>query len=116
VESGPAGGAVLAAQTAAAAGLDRVLSFDMGGTTAKLCLIDEFAPQKSRSFEIARAARFIKGSGMPVRIPVVEMIEIGAGGGSIAGVDRLGRITVGPRKRGLRARPGGLRAGRDDRP
>jgi N-methylhydantoinase A len=104
VESGPAGGAILAARIAAQTGERAVLSFDMGGTTAKLCLIDDYRPQMARQFEIARAARFIKGSGLPVRIPVLEMIEIGAGGGSIAGVDRLGRLTVGPRSAG--AEPG----------
>ncbi|WP_170423771.1 hydantoinase/oxoprolinase family protein [Ruegeria arenilitoris] len=110
VESGPAGGAVLAARIAARAGIDNVLSFDVGGTTAKLCLIDDARPQTSRQFEIARAARFIKGSGMPVRIPVIEMIEIGAGGGSIAGVDRLGRLTVGPKSAG--SEPGPVAFGR----
>ncbi len=105
VESGPAGGAILAARIAGQAGLETVLSFDMGGTTAKLCLIDQARPQTSRSFEIARAARFIKGSGMPVRIPVIEMIEIGAGGGSIAGVDRLGRLIVGPKSAGSEPGP-----------
>lgn len=100
VESGPSGGAVLAAKVARDAGLNRVLSFDMGGTTAKLCLIDDGLPQMSRQFEISRAARFIKGSGMPARIPVVEMIEIGAGGGSIASVDTLGRLQVGPESAG----------------
>ena len=68
----------------------------MGGTTAKICLIDEFQPQTSRAFEVARIYRFKKGSGLPLRIPVIEMVEIGAGGGSIARVDRLKRITVGP--------------------
>ncbi len=110
VESGPAGGAILAAHIAGRAGLDQVLSFDMGGTTAKLCLIDNARPQTSRQFEIARAARFIKGSGMPVRIPVIEMIEIGAGGGSIAGVDQLGRLTVGPKSAG--SEPGPVAFGR----
>ncbi len=110
VESGPAGGAILAARVAREAGLDSVLSFDMGGTTAKLCIIDNAQPQTSRQFEIGRAARFIKGSGMPVRIPVIEMIEIGAGGGSIAGVDRLGRLTVGPRSAG--SEPGPVAFGR----
>ena len=110
VESGPAGGAILAARIARAAGLDQVLSFDMGGTTAKLCLIDKANPQTSRQFEIGRAARFVKGSGMPVRIPVIEMIEIGAGGGSIAGVDRLGRLTVGPKSAG--SEPGPVAFGR----
>ncbi|MEM6308594.1 MAG: hydantoinase/oxoprolinase family protein [Pseudomonadota bacterium] len=110
VESGPAGGAILAAHIARAAGLDDVLSFDMGGTTAKLCLIDNATPQSSRQFEIGRAARFIKGSGMPVRIPVIEMIEIGAGGGSIAAVDRLGRLSVGPKSAG--SEPGPVAFGR----
>lgn len=115
VESGPAGGAILAARIAETAGLNEVLSFDMGGTTAKLCLIDNFQPQSARRFEIARAERFIKGSGMPVRIPVLEMIEIGAGGGSIASVDRLGRLQVGPQSAGSEPGPaafgkGGLRA------
>ncbi len=110
LESGPAGGAILAARIAARAGICDVLSFDVGGTTAKLCLIDSARPQTSRQFEIARAARFIKGSGMPVRIPVIEMIEIGAGGGSIAGVDRLGRLTVGPKSAG--SEPGPVAFGR----
>ncbi|MGI9370745.1 MAG: hydantoinase/oxoprolinase family protein [Ruegeria sp.] len=100
VESGPAGGAILAARIAHQSGADEVLSFDMGGTTAKLCLIDDFRPQTARKFEISRAERFIKGSGMPVRIPVIEMIEIGAGGGSIASADRLGRVQVGPESAG----------------
>ena len=100
VESGPAGGAILAARIAREVSESKVLSFDMGGTTAKLCLIDDFAPQTARKFEISRAERFIKGSGMPVRIPVIEMIEIGAGGGSIATVDRLRRVQVGPQSAG----------------
>ena len=104
VESGPAGGAILAAHIAGALGEDRVVSFDMGGTTAKICLIDDGEPMLSRSFEVDRAHRFMKGSGMPVKIPVVEMVEIGAGGGSIAAVDALGRIRVGPRSAG--AAPG----------
>jgi N-methylhydantoinase A len=111
VESGPAGGAILAARIAAETRQDAVLSFDMGGTTAKLCLIDAHRPQMARSFEIARAARFIKGSGMPVRIPVIDMIEIGAGGGSIAAVDRLGRITVGPESAGSDPGPAGFALG-----
>ncbi len=96
VESGPSGGAILACQVAEQCDVDKVVAFDMGGTTAKLCLIEEFKPHRSRQFEIARAARFIKGSGLPVRIPVIEMIEIGAGGGSIARIDSLNRIAVGP--------------------
>jgi len=104
VESGPAGGAILAARLAGECGLDRVLSFDMGGTTAKICLIDDGEPQHSRTFEVARQYRFMKGSGIPLRIPVIEMIEIGAGGGSIASVDSLARIHVGPESAG--AEPG----------
>ncbi|WP_395688200.1 hydantoinase/oxoprolinase family protein [Aestuariivirga sp.] len=96
VESGPAGGAILAAQIAAECALPRVLSFDMGGTTAKICLLSDGEPERARKFEIARAYRDMKGSGIPVRIPVIEMVEIGAGGGSIARVDKLNRITVGP--------------------
>lgn len=115
VESGPAGGAVLAAHVAEQCRADSVLSFDMGGTTAKLCLIDHYRPQQARHFEIARASRFMKGSGMPVRIPVIEMIEIGAGGGSIAHVDPLGRLAVGPQSAGSEPGPaaygkGGLNA------
>ena len=104
VESGPSGGAILAAQLASRCKVNRAVSFDMGGTTAKLCLIDNGTPQRSRQFEIGRAGRFIKGSGLPVRIPVVEMIEIGAGGGSIARVDGLGRLVIGPDSAG--AEPG----------
>jgi N-methylhydantoinase A len=100
VESGPAGGAIFSAFVAKQRGLDKVLSFDMGGTTAKVCLIDGFAPQASRTFEVARVGRFKKGSGLPLRIPVIEMVEIGAGGGSIAQVDSLGRIQVGPESAG----------------
>lgn len=96
IESGPAGGAILARNIAARGGFDRALSFDMGGTTAKITLIDDFTPQQSRHFEVARAYRFAKGSGIPVRIPVIDMVEIGAGGGSIARVDTLRRIVVGP--------------------
>lgn len=96
IESGPAGGAILAAHVAAERGEAKVLSFDMGGTTAKVSLITAYQPTKARSFEVDRQARFLKGSGLPLRIPVVEMVEIGAGGGSIARVDQLKRITVGP--------------------
>ncbi len=96
VESGPAGGAVFAAEVARARGLGRVLSFDMGGTTAKVCLVEGGVPHHSRSFEVARVGRFKRGSGLPLRIPVIEMVEIGAGGGSVARVDALGRVAVGP--------------------
>jgi N-methylhydantoinase A len=100
VESGPAAGAILATRVAQECGLSRVLSFDMGGTTAKICLIDDGQPQAARAFEVARAYRFLKGSGLPLRIPVIEMVEIGAGGGSIARVDTLGRVAVGPASAG----------------
>jgi N-methylhydantoinase A len=96
VESGPAGGVILARRIAALGGYDRALSFDMGGTTAKITLIDDYTPQQSRHFEVARAYRFAKGSGIPVRVPVIDMVEIGAGGGSIGRVDQLRRIAVGP--------------------
>lgn len=97
LESGPAGGAIFAADFARGHGLDSVLSFDMGGTTAKVCLIEDGAPKTANTFEVARTYRFKKGSGMTVSTPVVEMVEIGAGGGSIASIDTLGRIQVGPR-------------------
>ncbi|HEV3185678.1 MAG TPA: hydantoinase/oxoprolinase family protein, partial [Xanthobacteraceae bacterium] len=104
VESGPAGGAIFASHIARQRGLDQVISFDMGGTTAKICLIDAFRPQTNRVFEVARIYRFKKGSGLPLRIPVIEMVEIGAGGGSIARVDQMKRINVGPDSAG--AEPG----------
>ncbi len=115
VESGPAGGTILASRLAREGGFDRALSFDMGGTTAKLCVIDEGRPLYSRAFEVDRSYRFKKGSGLPVRIPVIEMVEIGAGGGSIAGVDALGRVQVGPESAGSEPGPasygrGGTRA------
>ena len=105
VESGPAGGAIFAACIARQNGLDHVVSFDMGGTTAKICLIDQGRPQTARAFEVARIYRFLKGSGLPLRIPVIEMVEIGAGGGSIARVDALGRIVVGPDSAGSEPGP-----------
>lgn len=96
VESGPAGGAILAAHLARACGLDKVLAFDMGGTTAKICLIKDGQPERSRRFEVGRVWKNLKGSGLPMRIPVIELVEIGAGGGSIGRVDAMRRITVGP--------------------
>jgi len=105
VESGPAGGAVFAANIAARYGLERVLSFDMGGTTAKICLIKDQTPKTSRVFEVARTYRFKKGSGMPISIPVIDMVEIGAGGGSLAHVDSLRQIRVGPESAGSEPGP-----------
>ena len=110
VESGPAGGAILASRIATEHDLDQVVSFDMGGTTAKICMIENGAPQTARAFEVDRSARFIKGSGLPLRIPVIEMVEIGAGGGSIARVDVMQRIVVGPDSAG--ADPGPAAYGR----
>ncbi|MDH3690919.1 MAG: hydantoinase/oxoprolinase family protein [Gammaproteobacteria bacterium] len=100
VESGPAGGAILASHLARSCGLDRVLAYDMGGTTAKICLIDDGKPLLSRTFEVGRVYQHRKGSGLPIKIPVVEMVEIGTGGGSLASIDRLGRIAVGPHSAG----------------
>jgi len=119
VESGPAGGAVFAAHIAARYGLDKVLSFDMGGTTAKICLIKNQTPKTSRVFEVARTYRFKKGSGMPISIPVIDMVEIGAGGGSLAHVDSMQQIRVGPESAGSEPGPacygrGGERPGVTD--
>lgn len=105
VESGPAGGAVFAAHIAARHGLKNVISFDMGGTTAKICLIKDQTPKTSRVFEVARSYRFKKGSGMPISIPVIDMVEIGAGGGSLAHVDALRQIRVGPQSAGSEPGP-----------
>ena len=105
VESGPAGGAVFAATIASRYGLDKVLSFDMGGTTAKICLIKNQTPKTSRVFEVARTYRFKKGSGMPISIPVIDMVEIGAGGGSLAHVDSMHQIRVGPESAGSEPGP-----------
>ena len=96
IESGPAAGALAAARYADLLGIDQVLAFDMGGTTAKLCCIENGQPMHANIFETARAMRFRRGSGMPVLIPVIELIEIGAGGGSIAHIDALGLLKVGP--------------------
>ena len=105
IESGPAAGAIFAGCIARQHGQDQVLSFDMGGTTAKVCLIDKAQPQTARVLEMARIYRFLKGSGLPLRIPVIEMIEIGAGGGSIARLDALKRIAVGPDSAGSQPGP-----------
>jgi N-methylhydantoinase A len=96
IESGPAAGALAASFYSQLKGLDHVISFDMGGTTAKICVIDQGQPMVTTEFEVARVYRFKKGSGLPVKVPVIEMIEIGAGGGSIARIDELGLLKVGP--------------------
>jgi len=100
VESGPAAGALAAAHYGRLMGRPDLLSFDMGGTTAKACLIEKGEPLIAPDFEVARVYRFKRGSGLPIKVPVIEMIEIGAGGGSIARVDRLGLLTVGPESAG----------------
>ncbi|POP50175.1 methylhydantoinase [Superficieibacter electus] len=105
VESGPAGGAVFAAHIAREAGIAQAVAFDMGGTTAKVVFIDNGVPQYGRELEVARAYRFLKGSGMPLRIPVVDMVEIGAGGGSLAKRNALGLIDVGPESSGSEPGP-----------
>jgi N-methylhydantoinase A len=114
VESGPAGGAILSAGLARENALDEVLSFDMGGTTAKICFIGDGLPEQSRKFEVARVWRNLKGSGLPLRIPVTEMVEIGAGGGSIARLDELKRIQVGPASAGAEPGPACYGRGGDE--
>jgi N-methylhydantoinase A len=114
IESGPAAGALAAAFIARGLGVERALAFDMGGTTAKLCYVEHGKPAHVNWFEAARAARFKRGSGLPLLIPVIELMEIGAGGGSIAGVDHLGLLKVGPHSAGASPGPaayglGGLR-------
>ncbi|CAN5792105.1 hydantoinase/oxoprolinase family protein [soil metagenome] len=96
VESGPAAGALAAAHLGKLSGRNALLSFDMGGTTAKCCLIGEDGPSHSAEFEVGRVYRFKQGSGLPVSVPVIELIEIGAGGGSIARIDNMGLLKVGP--------------------
>ena len=105
IESGPAGGAIAASYYGRLAGCENLLSFDMGGTTAKMCLITQGQPTHAHTFEAARVQRFKKGSGLLLRVPVIELIEIGAGGGSIASVDRMGLIKVGPQSSGSEPGP-----------
>lgn len=114
VESGPAGGVALAAHVAREVGSTKTLSLDIGGTTAKICFIRDGHPQTTRRFEVARAWRDVKGSGLPVRVPTVELVEIGAGGGSIAAVDMLGRLKVGPRSAGSNPGPAAYGRGGQD--
>ena len=112
IESGPAAGALAAAHYGRLIDCPSLLSFDMGGTTAKACLIEHGEPLIAPDFEVDRKYRFKKGSGLPVKVPVIEMIEIGAGGGSIARIDGLGLLTVGPDSAGADPGPGLLRPGR----
>ncbi|QMW23782.1 hydantoinase/oxoprolinase family protein [Sandaracinobacteroides saxicola] len=105
LESGPAGGAIFACDIARRLGEDRVLSFDVGGTTAKFCMIDKGEAHHALTFEVGRTYRFKRGSGLPVRVPVVDLVEIGAGGGSIARIDAVGRVAVGPESAGSEPGP-----------
>lgn len=114
VEGGPAGGVALAAHVAREVGSKKTLSLDIGGTTAKICFIEKGQPQTNRRFEVARAWRDVKGSGLPVRVPTVELVEIGAGGGSIAGIDALGRLKVGPKSAGSEPGPAAYNRGGAD--
>ena len=105
LESGPAGGAIFASTIAREIDRREVLSFDLGGTTAKFCLVDDGRALTALGFEVGRTYRFKRGSGLPVRIPVVDLVEIGAGGGSIARLDPIGRITAGPDSAGSEPGP-----------
>lgn len=111
LESGPAAGAIGAAYAGAQVGMDRLIAFDMGGTTAKVAIIEGGEPTVKNTFEVGRVHRLKPGSGLPVTMPVVEMIEIGAGGGSIAGIDQLGLLQVGPHSAGSRPGPAGYGLG-----
>lgn len=104
VESGPAAGVEAASYFGRSMGIDRILSLDMGGTTAKLCIVEHGRAERARVFEVDRVKRFMAGSGLPVAVPVYDLLEIGAGGGSIARVDSLGLVHVGPDSAG--AAPG----------
>ncbi|MGE0716391.1 MAG: hydantoinase/oxoprolinase family protein [Alphaproteobacteria bacterium] len=105
IESGPAAGAMGAAFYSRLLGADHLISFDMGGTTAKMCLIDGGRPEHAHEFEAARVRRFRKGSGLPLKVPVIDLIEIGAGGGSLARVDTMGLLKVGPDSAGSQPGP-----------
>ena len=100
LESGPAGGGLATALFGKLAGQNSVISFDMGGTTAKACLVEDGRIEVASMMEAARVHRFKRGSGLPIKAPVIDMIEIGAGGGSIAGIDEVGLLRVGPRSAG----------------
>jgi N-methylhydantoinase A len=113
VESGPAAGALAAAFYSRICDIPNVISFDMGGTTAKACLIDDRRPAMANEFEVAREERFKRGSGLPLKVPVIDLIEIGAGGGSIAHIDAMGLLKVGPESAG--ADPGPACYGRGGR-
>jgi N-methylhydantoinase A len=96
IESGPAAGAISGAYYGKLTDTKSVIAFDMGGTTAKMCLIEDFEPEHANTFEAGRVRRFRKGSGIPLKVPVIDLIEIGAGGGSISRLDAMGLLKVGP--------------------
>jgi len=114
LESGPAAGAIGAAYVGAQLGMDRLIAFDMGGTTAKVCIVEGGTPTVRNGFEVGRVHRLKQGSGLPVSMPVVDMIEIGAGGGSIAGLDGMGLLKVGPKSAGSRPGPAGYGLGGEE--
>ena len=116
LESGPAAGALAGAWFGRNAGLERVLAFDMGGTTAKLALVDDGEPLVAYGFEAAREKRFLRGSGLPIQIATVELIEIGAGGGSIARKSRARHAQCRAREQRRAAGPGLLRPRRHAKP
>ena len=111
IESGPAAGAMAAAFYSSLTGFKNLISFDMGGTTAKMCVIENGQPEHAHEFEAARVRRFRKGSGLPLKVPVVDLIEIGAGGGSIARIDQIGLLKVGPDSAGSEPGPVSYRRG-----
>ncbi len=113
LESGPAGGALATAWFGKTAGKDNVIAFDMGGTTAKACMIENGMAHIASYLEAGRVRRFKNGSGLPIKSPVVDMIEIGAGGGSIASIDEVGLLQVGPHSAGAAPGPACYGAGGD---
>jgi N-methylhydantoinase A len=114
IESGPAAGAIAAAEYGKGSGCDDLISFDMGGTTAKIAVIKDRSPRLATQLEVARVHRFKPGSGYPIRCPSIELSEIGAGGGSIASVDNLGLVRVGPRSAGASPGPACYGQGGDE--
>ena len=113
VESGPAAGAIAGAYYGRMTDTPSVIAFDMGGTTAKMCLIENGEPEHTNTFEAGRVKRFAHGSGIPLKVPVIDLIEIGAGGGSIARIDAMGLMKVGPQSAG--SEPGPVCYGRGAR-
>ena len=113
IESGPAAGAIAGAHYGTITDTPSVIAFDMGGTTAKMCLIDNGEPEHTNTFEAGRVKRFAHGSGIPLKVPVIDLIEIGAGGGSIARIDAMGLMKVGPQSAG--SEPGPVCYGRGGR-